>query len=215
MDRNWYTRLGIIIAVSLGTLWLLVPTYYSFFRLERADRNNLAKLEEVLPAWAPPANYRLSLGLDLQGGIHLVMHVDMKTALTKRAERRASQMVSYVTSKKLGEIEMPSVDRETNRVTVIVKDPATSEAIQAGLLDQFRDFTLRGRDGAKIEFALDESSLEGMSAETLDMALLRIRERIDVWGVAEVQIAKLGNDQIQISLPGQSDPEKVDRKSVV
>ena len=49
MDRNWYTRLGIIIAVSLGTLWLLVPTYYSFFRLERADRNNLAKLEEVLP----------------------------------------------------------------------------------------------------------------------------------------------------------------------
>ncbi|MDP1826928.1 MAG: protein translocase subunit SecD [Archangium sp.] len=209
MDRTWYTRLGIIIAVTLGTLWMLVPTYYSFFRLERADRNNIAKLQEVLPVWAPPAKYRLSLGLDLQGGIHLVMHVDMKTALTKRAERRASQMVSWVASKKLGEIEVPTVDPETNRVTVMVKDPATAEAIQNGLLDMFKDFTLKGRDGAKIEFALDESSLEGMSTEALDMALLRIRERIDKWGVAEVQIAKLGNDQIQISLPGQSDPEQV------
>ncbi len=209
MDRNWYTRLGIIIAVSLGTLWMLVPTYYSFFRLERADRNNIQKLQEVLPGWAPPANYRLSLGLDLQGGIHLVMHVDMKTALTKRAERRASQMVSWVSSKKLGEIEVPTVDPETNRVTVMVKDPATAEAIQNGLLDMFKDFTLKGREGAKIELALDEGSLEGMSAEALDMALLRIRERIDKWGVAEVQIAKLGSDQIQISLPGQSDPEQV------
>ena len=51
MDRNWYTRLGIIIAVTLGTLWMLVPTYYSFFRLERADRNNIQKLQEVLPVW--------------------------------------------------------------------------------------------------------------------------------------------------------------------
>ena len=209
MDRNWYTRLGIILAVTLGTVWMLIPTYYSFFRMERADRNDVQKLNELLPPWAPSAKYRLSLGLDLQGGIHLVMHVDMKTALTKRAERRASQMVSWVTSKKLGEIELPTVDPETNRVTVMVKDPATAEAIQKGLLEMFKDFTLKGRDGAKIELALDESSLEGMSTEALDMALLRIRERIDKWGVAEVQIAKLGTDQIQISLPGQSDPEQV------
>ncbi|MBL8914407.1 MAG: protein translocase subunit SecD, partial [Archangium sp.] len=53
------------------------------------------------------------------------------------------------------------------------------------------------------------SSLQNMTTEALDMAMLRIRERIDKWGVAEMQIAKLGNDQIQISLPGQSDPEKV------
>ncbi|HEY0883575.1 MAG TPA: protein translocase subunit SecD [Archangium sp.] len=209
MDRTWYTRLGVILAVTFGTLWMLVPTYYSFFRLERADRNNLQKLQEVLPAWAPPAHYRLALGLDLQGGIHLVMHVDMKTALTKRAERRAAQMVSWVESKKLGALEAPSVDPETNRVTLVAKDAATTDAISKGLVDFFQDFKLSSRDGAKMVFALDESSLEGMTAEALDMAVLRIRERIDKWGVAEVQIAKLGTDQIQISLPGQSDPEQV------
>lgn len=209
MDRNWYTRLGVVIAVALGTLWMLVPTYYSFFKLDRADRNNVAKLQEVLPAWAPSAKYRLSLGLDLQGGIHLVMHVDMKTALTKRAERRASQMVSWVESKKLGALEVPDVDPATNRVTLQVKDPATVEAIQKGLLDTFTDFTLANRDGSKLVLEFDSNSLQGMSDEALDMAILRIRQRIDKWGVAEVQIAKLGTDQIQISLPGQSDPEQV------
>lgn len=209
MDRNWYTRLGVIIAVTLGTLWMLVPTYYSFFVLDRADRNNVEKLSAALPVWAPPAKYRLSLGLDLQGGIHLVMHVDMRTALTKRAERRASQMVSWVASKKLGELETPEIDPETNRVVLTAKDPATAEAIEKGILDTFTDFKSKGRDGAKISLALDDNSLDAMANDALDMALLRIRERIDKWGVAEVQIAKLGNDQIQISLPGQSDPEQV------
>lgn len=209
MDRNWYTRLVIVLAIALGTLWLLVPSYYSFFVLDRADRNNVKKLDEVLPGWAPGSNYRLSLGLDLQGGIHLVMHVDMKTALTKRAERRASQMVSWVKNKKLGELEAPVVDPETNRVTLKVKDPATADAIQKELLETFTDFQLKDRQGVQLVLAPDESSIEGMSAEALDMALLRIRERIDKWGVAEVQIAKLGTDQIQVSLPGQSDPERV------
>lgn len=212
MDRNWYTRLGLVIFVALATVWMLVPTAYSFLKLDRADRNNVEKLKEVLPPWAPPAKYRLSLGLDLQGGIHLVMHVDMKTALTKKTERRAGQMVSYITqNKKLGEIETPEIDPETNRVTLTIKDPATMDAIQKELNETFKDFESKGRDGNKLIYALDESSLEGMTAEALDMALLRIRERIDKWGVAEVQIAKLGNDQIQISLPGQSDPEAVKR----
>lgn len=209
MDRSWYSRLTMIVAVTLGTLWMLVPTYYSFFKLDRADRNNVAKLQEVLPAWAPPARYRLSLGLDLQGGIHLVMHVDMKTATTKKVERRASSMVSWVENKKLGALEAPVVDPDTNRVTLTVKDAATADAIQKGLLETFQDFTLASRDGAKIVLEFDNAALAGSSEEALDMAILRIRQRIDKWGVAEVQISKLGTDQIQISLPGQSDPEQV------
>ena len=90
--------------VALGCVWFLVPTYYSFFRLDRADRNNVKKLEAILPGWAPPAKFRLSLGLDLQGGIHMVMRVDTDTALMKRSERRGAQIANYVKDKKLGEV---------------------------------------------------------------------------------------------------------------
>src|SRR5258705_2887674 len=99
MDRNWWTRLFLIIFVALGCAWFLVPTYFSFFKLERADRNNVKKLQAMLDErapWAPSARFRLSLGLDLQGGIHMVMRVDTDTALMKRSERRCGQIADYV-----------------------------------------------------------------------------------------------------------------------
>lgn len=207
MDRNWYTRLVIVLLVAFGTLWLLVPSYYSFFVLDRADRNNLKKLDEVLPAWAPGAKYRLSLGLDLQGGIHMVMRVDTRTALMKRAERRGLQMVNWVSTKKLGELTA-STDPENLLVTLTAKDPATMDAIEKELLATFEDFTKESRNGASLVLKLNDAQVDYFMNEAVDQAMLVIRKRIDKWGVAEVDVRRLGTDSIQISLPGQSDPEQ-------
>lgn len=207
MDRSWYSRLVLVLTIALGTLWLLVPTYYSFAVLDRADRNNVKKLAEVLPRWAPPAKYRLSLGLDLQGGIHMVMRVDTKTALIKRAERQGMQMVSWVEQKKLGEVTASS-DLEKLLVTLTAKDPATMDAIEKELLATFSDFSRDSRNGGVLTLKLNDAQVEYLMNEAVDQAMLVIRKRIDKWGVAEVDVRKLGNDSIQISLPGQSDPEQ-------
>jgi preprotein translocase subunit SecD len=207
MDRSWYSRLVLVLTIALGTLWLLVPTYYSFAVLDRADRNNVKKLAEVLPGWAPPAKYRLSLGLDLQGGIHMVMRVDTKTALIKRAERQGMQMVSWVEQKKLGEVTASS-DLEKLLVTLTAKDPATMDAIEKELLATFSDFSRDSRNGGVLTLKLNDAQVEYLMNEAVDQAMLVIRKRIDKWGVAEVDVRKLGNDSIQISLPGQSDPEQ-------
>lgn len=206
MNRNWYSRLLIVLAVTLGTLWLLVPSYYSFFVVDRADRNNVKKLDELLPAWAPPAKYRLSLGLDLQGGIHMVMRVDTATALMKRAERRGLQMVNWVETKKLGKVTL-STDPDNLKVTLTAEDPATMDAIEKELLSTFEDFSKDTRDGASLTLHLNDAQADNFKSEAVDQAMLVIRKRIDKWGVAEVDVRRLGNDSIQISLPGQSDPE--------
>ncbi|MCA2977312.1 MAG: protein translocase subunit SecD, partial [Myxococcaceae bacterium] len=145
MDRNWWTRLVLVVAVALGSLWFLTPTYYSFFVLERADRNDVAKLEKVLPFWSAPAKYRLSLGLDLQGGIHLVLRVDTRTALGKRAQRLGEQMVSYVDGKKLGKLTA-TTNTETYEVTLSAADGSTMDAIEKELLATFRDFSKVSRN---------------------------------------------------------------------
>jgi preprotein translocase subunit SecD len=208
MDRSWYTRLTLILVVTFGTLWLLVPTYYSFAVLDKADRNNIKKLATVLPPWAPPAKYRLSLGLDLQGGIHMVMRVDTRTALTKRAERRALQMVSWVSGKKsLGEVTQ-STDLEKLLVTLTAKDPATMDAIEKEVLASFDDFSKESRNGGDLVLKLKDTQIEYYMNDAVDQAMLVIRKRIDKWGVAEVDVRRLGNDSIQISLPGQQDPEQ-------
>jgi preprotein translocase subunit SecD len=209
MDRSWYTRLALILGVTFGTLWLLTPSYYSFFVLPRAERNNLKKLQELLPPWSPPAKYRLSLGLDLQGGIHMVMRVDTKTALMKKAERRGLQMVSWVAQKKLGEVTV-ATDPEKLLVTLTAKDPATMDAIEKEVLQNYEDFSKDSRSQGSLTLKLNDANVEYAMNESVDQAMLVIRKRIDKWGVAEVDVRKLGTDSIQISLPGQSDPEQAE-----
>jgi len=208
MDRGWWWKFGMIVAVTLGTVWLLIPTYVSLVQMKPSERNNIALVQERLPAWAPPAKYRLNLGLDLQGGIHMVMRVDTKTALQKRTERRGQQIARWVTQdKKLGEVTSDT-DPERLQLTLVAKDPATMDAIEKEVLATFTDFTRVSRDGATLVLAPDESQVTRFEQESVDQAMLVIRNRIDKWGVAELDVRKLGTDSIQISLPGRSDPEQ-------
>src|SRR6185295_4858887 len=140
MDRAWYWRLGFIIAIAALCFWFLVPSYYSFFVLPKEQRNDVKALAARLPSWAPPARNRLNLGLDLQGGIHMVMRVDTRTALQKRTERRGMQIANYVKDKKLGEVTVDA-DPERLQLTLVPKDPKTMEAIEKEVLDTFRDFS--------------------------------------------------------------------------
>jgi preprotein translocase subunit SecD len=207
MDRAWWWKLAIILVVTLGSAWFLVPSYYSFFRLPREQRNNLKLLQEKMPKWAPPAKYRLNLGLDLQGGIHMVMRVDTKTALQKRTERRGLQISNYVKDKKLGEVNVDA-NPERFELTLTAVDPATMDAIEKDVLSTFDDFTRIRRDGNKLTIALKDTQINRFRDESVDQAMLVIRKRIDKWGVAEADIRKRGNDSIQISLPGYQDPER-------
>jgi len=207
MDRSWWWKLAIILMVTLGSIWFLIPSYYSFFRVPREDRNNLKLLQEKMPKWAPAAKYRLNLGLDLQGGIHMVMRVDTQTALQKRTERRGLQISNYVKDKKLGEVNVDA-NPERWELTLTAKDPATMDAIEKDVLATFDDFTKIRRDGNKLTIALKDTQVNRFRDESVDQAMLVIRKRIDKWGVAEADIRKRGNDSIQISLPGYQDAER-------
>ncbi|HZI12724.1 MAG TPA: protein translocase subunit SecD [Myxococcus sp.] len=207
MNRAWWWKMGLIVAVTLATVWFLVPTYYTLVVMDRGERNNLTALEQRLPAWAPSAKYRLNLGLDLQGGIHMVMRVDTKTALQKRTERRGQQIASYINDKKIGEVTA-STDPERLELTLQAKDPATMDAIEKEVLATFTDFSRVSRAGDTLVLAPDEGQTNFFREDAVNQAMLVIRRRIDKWGVAEVDVRKLGTDSIQISLPGRSNPEQ-------
>jgi len=208
MDRSWWWKAGLITAVTLGAIWFLVPTYYSFFVLPRPQRNDIKALEKALPGWAPPASYRLSLGLDLQGGIHMVMRVDTKTALQKRVDRRGLQITNYLRDAKLGEVTAVA-DPEKLQLALTAQDPTQLDAIEKDVLNRYGDdFTKVSREGSTLSLALRDNQVDRFKNDAVDQAMLVIRRRIDKWGVAEVDVRKLGSDSIQISLPGKQDPEQ-------
>jgi preprotein translocase subunit SecD len=206
MDRGFWGKVVVIAAVTLGAAWYLIPTYYSFFVLPKSERNDRKALQARLPRWAPSADHRLNLGLDLQGGIHMVMRVDTQTALQKRVERRALQIVNYLKDQKIEGVTQ-STDPEKLELTLKAADPATLAKVE-NELKSFEDFTRVGKTNDALTYQLRDTQVSRFRDEAVDQAMLVIRRRIDKWGVAEVDVRKLGTDAIQISLPGQKDPEQ-------
>src|SRR2546421_12176712 len=86
MDRSWYWKAGFIAAVTLLAIWALVPSV-TYFRMPATERNEASAFDKARPKWAPAKH--LNLGLDLQGGIHLVMGVEVDRAVREKAVRRA------------------------------------------------------------------------------------------------------------------------------
>ena len=206
MGRGNWGRWAIILAVTLGSIWYLIPTYYSFFVLPKAQRNDEKLLQARLPRWAPSARHRLNLGLDLQGGIHMVMRVDTQTALQKRVERRGLQIVNYLRDQKVDGVTY-TTNPEKLELTLKAPDAATLEKVE-NQLKGFDDFTRVGRTADSLTYQLKDTQVSRFREDAVDQAMLVIRRRIDKWGVAEVDVRKMGTDSIQISLPGQQNPEQ-------
>ena len=100
MDRgNWWAVRVIILAVTLGYDLVPHPHLLLVLRPAQGAAEQRKVLQARLPRWAPSARHRLNLGLDLQGGIHMVMRVDTQTALQKRVERRGLQIANYLKDK--------------------------------------------------------------------------------------------------------------------
>src|SRR5215813_9878470 len=206
MGRSNWGRWVIILAVTLGSIWYLIPTYYSFFVLPKAQRNNKELLQSKLPRWAPSADHRLNLGLDLQGGIHMVMRVDTQTALQKRVERRGLQIVNYLRDQKVEGVTY-TTNPEKLELMLKASDAATLDRVEKEMKG-FDDFTRVGRSGNSVTYQLKDTQVSRFRDDAVDQAMLVIRRRIDKWGVAEVDVRKMGTDSIQISLPGQQNPEQ-------
>ena len=205
-SRSLWPRAILILAVTLGAIWYLIPTYYSFFVLPRSQRNDLKALQARLPRWAPSAQHRLNLGLDLQGGIHMVMRVDTQTALQKRVERRGLQISNYLKDQKVDGVTVTS-NPEKLELMFKAPDAATLDKVEKELKG-FDDFSREGRAVDALTYQLRDTQVSRFREDAVDQAMLVIRRRIDKWGVAEVDVRKMGTDAIQISLPGQQDPEQ-------
>src|SRR5512132_2975881 len=97
MERSWWWRVALVVGVALFSLYQLVPSWF-YFKLPPDQRNGDA-YDKSVPPWAPSAAKHLNLGLDLQGGIHLAMGVDVDRAVKAKVARRADEIADYLRSK--------------------------------------------------------------------------------------------------------------------
>src|SRR5712675_2947087 len=200
MDRSWYWKAGLIVAVTVAAVYALVPSW-TYFRLPPDQRNDYTVFNGARPKWAPGKH--LNLGLDLQGGIHLVMGVEVDRAVREKAVRRAEEIAAEMDRKDVKGVDVKG-DPETGIVTVTAPDVGKAKDV----LSEFTDMYVRRTSGNSVELSMRDDAVKQLKESAVDQAIKAIRNRVDQWGVAEPTIAKRGDAQILVQLPGYSNPEK-------
>jgi len=204
MERSWYWRIALIGAVAFLSVWQLVPSWF-YFKLPPDQRNSEA-YEKSVPRWGPDARHHLNLGLDLQGGIHLAMGVDVDRAVKAKVARRSDEIADFLRSKDVKIAEAHTTDGGRR---IEVKGEAV-DAIRKTVLDAYDQemYAPGGAAPGAVLFAFKDQVLREFQAKAVEQAEKTIRNRIDKWGVTEPDIKRKANSQIQIQLPGFKDPEK-------
>ncbi len=167
-------------------------------------------LEPKSPAWLAAIGANpMALGLDLRGGVHLLMQVDMKVALDKKVESYASDIRFLLRDKK---IYYSGVAREGQRVVVRFSDNAARQAASKLLADQMRGLTLaEGGAGSDLTLIGTIGPVEEKEIQkaALGQNIITLRNRINELGTKEPIIQQQGADRIIVDLPGVQDPAKV------
>ena len=201
MDRGWYWKAGFIVAVTLLAIWALVPSV-TYFKLPASERNEASVFEKARPKWAPAKH--LNLGLDLQGGIHLVMGVEVDKAVREKAVRRAEEIAAELERKDIKGADVRG-DPDTGIVTVTAPDVGKAKDLVS---DEYTDMYVRTVTGTSFQLAMKDDAVKQLKESAVDQAVKAIRNRVDKWGVSEPTIAKRGDSSILVQLPGYSNPEK-------
>ena len=148
----------------------------------------------------------LSLGLDLQGGIHLVLEVEEEKAVQIAVDRLRKSVEDLLADKS---IAVDGVSREgSTGISIELQDESDADEVQTLISDSAPSFSLQESSGGRLEYALSSDEAERIKTSAINQALETIRNRIDEFGVAEPLIQRLGLNQIAIQLPGVQDPQR-------
>lgn len=187
-------RLFLVLFLSVVSLYLFIPSWPG--------------LSERIPGsfqWLIPPR-GVSLGLDLQGGIHLVLEVEKDRAVEIAVDRAAKAMQDLLTDE---DIAYDTIER-VGGVQVqldVSKEEKVEEAAEV-IRDSFPSYFQASQEGRTVVFELIDSEADRIKNSAINQALETIRNRIDQFGVTEPLLQRQGRTQIVIQLPGVKEPER-------
>ena len=195
MDRSLKWRTLALIAACFLCVGILMPSFLS---------------KEQLPGWFPFAK-KINLGLDLQGGLHIVYSIDLDKAVDDKAsDIKRDLEARFADEKAAGTVKTPS--SPIGAVVVNLTDASKREPALAAIRSDYKDDTTMydcpaTEPAGAICFRVSSTYADGIKKAALTNAVATIRERINEKGVAEPTVVEKG-DEILVELPG------IDKESI-
>jgi preprotein translocase subunit SecD len=161
------------------------------------------------PSWLTSIGGKpMALGLDLRGGVHFLLEVDMKAAVDKALEKSAGDVRRGLREKK---IRYGKVTRERDRIEVVLRDAETVDAAVAELMRRQADMVVtatKGDGNNRVTLAFKPEALTQLKLDAVQQNLTTLHNRVNALGVAEPVIQQQGEGRIVVQLPGVQDTAK-------
>lgn len=195
MNTTLKLKIALLVGLIFFSFMVLLPSFY-------ADS----------PSWwkkylAPEG---LKLGLDLQGGVHMVMQVDLEKAAEKSLDISASQLKDSLTEKSITAVQVDSGD--PNKVIFTLPNTGAIDTVQEIITGDFPDLDIQvdAEVGSfpRITLQLKQKEIDFIQDNAVSQSLEIIRNRIDQFGVTEPVIIRQGENEIVVQLPGVKDQQR-------
>jgi len=192
-DLKWRTILVVLVLVA--SIIFLLPSI---------NPSLPQKWKKVMPA------EKIHLGLDLQGGMHLILEVEAEKAVSSHVNRLSEDLKDTLRKQRLA---FRNVERQGDtQISVILTDAAQQGEFKKILDKDFPTLEMQAadtrQDGVLVPLALRDKEAQTIRKQAIAQALETIRNRIDQFGVSEPDIRPEGEDRILIQLPGIQDPQR-------
>ena len=148
------------------------------------------------------------LGLDLRGGVHFMLQVDMHGALSKALDRYSADIRGSLREQK---IQYAGLDKDSAKITVRFRDPESRAKAEAELNKTYPDLSLREqnvRDEFYLAATLKPEAQKRIADSAVQQNITTLRNRVNELGVAEPIIQQAGADRVVVQLPGVQDTAK-------
>ena len=195
MKAGWWYRFGLLVFLTVVAGMTVAPTAL-----------NLSEDSKF------PVKSKISLGLDLQGGLYMILGIDFKKVYQDEVKGYGIKIQNVLKD----QLEVTSTVGDLNvsdeldpKQTVILASGSNIGEAKAKIKEWFGSvLRLTGENGQNLQYALSNPTKTEIEQNSVTKSIEVIRNRIDEFGVTEPEILSQGNDRIIVQLPGVKDIER-------
>ncbi len=198
-------RLLFIAAITVWASYVVAPSII-YFATPKEVRNSAEDMAKRIPSWLPKKH--VSLGLDLQGGVQLVLGVNTTNAVDNKLSRLGTEAQRWSNDGDGGIVKAYNVAGK-QILRIELKDGVDAQAFKDKFRKEYPGLNQVARSSQTLDFAFDENQMRTIKASAIEQAEKVVRSRVDKWGVSEPLInRRQADNSILVQLPGFKDPGK-------
>ena len=216
MDRGWYFRFTLVVALIAGAVLAFWPS--------------LQSETYTPPSWVTDTFHnRIAMGLDIQGGLRMMYEVEVDQAVEDRRDLRASQVLERLcqslqicsaderaTNEQLeetrGRVRVQSIERDGFRLTFT--DGADLSSVDADFINNFGDIRETDRNATSVAFEMSPDQMDALRTQAVDQARDTVSNRIDELGLREAGVMSR-EENIVVELPGASEQQFEEIRGII